>query len=214
MTTQWASLQEAAETVRAAGVENPTEAITRAVSAAMIVRPGTVPLPDRTPPAPRLRVITQRTTVGMDWLQAPALDFEKSEILCRSYMAGTQEEFSHPRDLHPARIELWNDDLLRLWPAGGIQHSQAALAAAAVSPPGFLTNKQEALQAECVAWLQICRRRQRCPRRQPSKPQRKPLKDCQAASLTALGIKPHPPRGNGQDERQRRPKSNHLHDSG
>jgi hypothetical protein len=126
MTGTWASLQEATETVRAAGVKDPAEAITRAVSAAMLVRPGALPLPDRTPPAPRLRVITQRTVVGMDWLQAPVLDFEKSEILCRSYMAGTQEQFTHPRDLHPARIELWNDDLLRLWPAaGGDQPSSA-----------------------------------------------------------------------------------------
>lgn len=151
MTGAWASLQEAAETVRASGLEDPMEVIRQAVSAALIVRPGTLPLPGRTPPAPRLRVISQRTTVGMDWLEAPVLDFEKSEILCRSFMARTQEEFS-PRELHPARIELWSDDLLRLWPPAGIRGSREESAAAPVS--GFLTNKQEALQIECVAWLQ------------------------------------------------------------
>lgn len=119
MTGPWASLQEATETVRAAGVENPTEVIRQAVSAALIVRPGTLPLPDRTPPAPRLRVITQRTTVGMDWLQAPVLDFEKSEILCRSFMPGSWEQKWRP-ELHPARIEIWNDDLLRLWHVSGV----------------------------------------------------------------------------------------------
>jgi hypothetical protein len=118
MNGPWASLQEATETVRAAGVENPTEVIRQAVSAALIVRPGTLPLPDRTPPAPRLRVISQRTpdTEMMDWLQAPVLDFEKSEILCRSFMPRSWEELNRPRNVHPARIELWNDDLLRLWP--------------------------------------------------------------------------------------------------
>lgn len=113
----WVTLEEAAEAVRAAGIASPKETIQRAVSAAGLIRPGSLPLPDRSPAAPRVRVITPRTVVGMDWLQAPVLDFEKSEILCRSYMGGTQEEFRHPRSVHPARIELWREDVDRIWPA-------------------------------------------------------------------------------------------------
>jgi hypothetical protein len=153
MTSAWASLQEAAETIRAAGVENSTEVIRRAVSAALIVRPGALPLPDRKPPAPRFRVISERTPVGMDWLQAPVLDFEKSEILCRSYMAGTDEEFRYPRDVHPARIELWNDDLLRLWPPASVQPRPEASASATISPSGIQTNKQAEAKANCISWI-------------------------------------------------------------
>jgi hypothetical protein len=133
MTGAWVSLQEAVETVRAASVENPEEVIRQAVSVALLVRPGTLPLSDHTPPAPRLHVITQRTIVGMDWLQAPALDFEKSEILCRSYMAGTWEEWP-PQNLHPARIEIWKADLLRLWPSGGSQEAPGERTAADHKP--------------------------------------------------------------------------------
>jgi len=116
-TLPWASLQEASDIVRAAGIADPNETIRRSVSAALIVRPGAAPLPNSEHPAPRVRVISQRTPVGMDWLQAPTLNFEKSEILCRSFMDGTQERFEHPRRLHPARIELWREDVDRLWPA-------------------------------------------------------------------------------------------------
>jgi hypothetical protein len=113
----WASLEEASQIVRAAGVDDPEETIRKAVGAGLLVRPGAVPVTGREYPAPRVRVISERTIIGNDWLQAPVLDFEKSEILCRSFMDGTQERFEHPRRLHPARIELWRDDLLRLWPA-------------------------------------------------------------------------------------------------
>jgi hypothetical protein len=126
MTGAWVSLQEAVETVRAGSDENPAEVIRRAVSAALLMPPGALPPPGHTPPVIRVRVILQQRrpdTEMMDWLQAPVLDFEKSEILCRGFTPESWEEINRPRKLHPARIEIWKDDLLRLWPAGGIKRS-------------------------------------------------------------------------------------------
>ena len=121
MTQAWVSLQEAVETVHAASVESPEEVIRRAVSAAELVR-GALPPSGHTPPVIRVRVILQHRKPDiemLDWIQAPVLDFQKSEILCRGFAPMSWEELNRPRNLHPARIEIWNDDLLRLWPAGG-----------------------------------------------------------------------------------------------
>ncbi|KRR09576.1 hypothetical protein CQ12_13905 [Bradyrhizobium jicamae] len=112
----WSTLQEAAAIVRAAGAENPAETITRAVSAAQLVL-GAFPTPGRTPPVIRIRVILPQRkldTKMMDWLHAPVLDFEKSEILCRGFALESWEYF-HPRN-HPARIAIWRADLIRRWP--------------------------------------------------------------------------------------------------
>jgi hypothetical protein len=109
----WASLEEASEMVRATGIDDPAKTIRRTVSAALLV--SAAPTPDHEPSALRVRVISQRKMVGLDWLQAPELDFEKSEILCRSFMPGSWEQFEIP-GLHPAKIELWTADVKRLWP--------------------------------------------------------------------------------------------------
>lgn len=113
----WSTLREALAIAEAAGVQDAPESIKRAVSEAVLVRPGATPAAIARSSALRARVISQRISVGMEWLQSPQLDFEKSEILQRSYMLGTQEEFAHPRGLHPARLELWTADVKRLFPA-------------------------------------------------------------------------------------------------
>ncbi|MCK1706128.1 hypothetical protein IVA86_33185 [Bradyrhizobium sp. 146] len=112
----WSTLREALAMAQAGDIPNAQERVTRAVAEAGLVRPGALPRVV-TAYALRVRVISSRTMVGMDWLQAPQLDFDKSEILCRSFMAGTQEQFEHPRPLHPALIELWAADVARLFPA-------------------------------------------------------------------------------------------------
>jgi len=150
----WATLKEAAE-IASDSAGDPQESIRRAVSASLLVRPGTLPLPGREPPALRVRVITQRTIVGNDWLQAPVLDFEKSEIQCRSYMAGTWEEFKHPRETYPARIELWRDDLLRLWLAGPTSHLPGDAARSRVQIPMSRAGQPALAQAPAVAIKKI-----------------------------------------------------------
>lgn len=112
----WSTLREALAIAEAAGVRNAPESIKQAVSEAVLVRPGAMPTTIPRSAALRVRVISPRTSVGMDWLQLPQIDFEKSEILQRSFMPGTQEEFEHPRRLHPARLDLWAADVNRLFP--------------------------------------------------------------------------------------------------
>ncbi|PDT69229.1 hypothetical protein CO683_14795 [Bradyrhizobium ottawaense] len=113
----WLTLHEALAIAEAAGVRDAPERIKRVISEAVLVRPGTMPVANPKSAALRVRVISQRASVGMDWLHSPQLDFEKSEILQRGYTIRTQEEFEHPRLLHPARIECWAADIRGLFPA-------------------------------------------------------------------------------------------------
>jgi hypothetical protein len=114
----WASLEEALVIVKAAGAPDPIDELKRRIGEAHLMRPGERPLPAKADTPLRVRIFTERTTVGTDWLVDATLDIPRSTIDCRGYMPRTWEDPSFQTlRCHPEEIKLWRDDLHRLWPA-------------------------------------------------------------------------------------------------
>ena len=102
-------------------VEKARERLERAISKAWRVRPGGLPqmlddpnepLRIQVTPAPGLRV------EGRAWLENPVLHWEASEIecLCKVWAPASQPA---PLTQSRGKIEVWGEDLVRLWGGDG-----------------------------------------------------------------------------------------------
>jgi hypothetical protein len=120
----WLSLTKAT-TALDHDVQRARESLGRAISKAWIVGPGgspplavdpNVPLRIQVTPSPGWRL------VGRAWLDQPVLDWETSEIecLCTPWMPLRTSEPASPSQSR-ARIEIWREDIGRLW--GGPERS-------------------------------------------------------------------------------------------
>jgi hypothetical protein len=116
----WLSLTKATT-----ALDHDVQRFGRAISKAWIVGPGgspalsvdpNVPLRIQVTPSPGWRL------VGRAWLDQPVLDWETSEIecLCTPWMPLRTSEPASPSQLR-ARIEIWREDIGRLW--GGPERS-------------------------------------------------------------------------------------------
>jgi hypothetical protein len=120
----WLSLTKAT-TILDHDVQRARESLGRAISKAWIVGPGgspasaidsNVPLRVQVTPSPGWRL------VGRAWLDNPVLDWENSEIecLCMPWMSSRTSQPAPPSQSR-ARIEIWREDIPRLW--GGPESS-------------------------------------------------------------------------------------------
>ena len=122
----WLPLEEATTLIEH-DVQKARERLERAISKAWQVRPGgepqlmpddpNVPLRIQVMPSPGLRL------EGRTWLENPVLHWEASEIecLCKPWVPSAQALASAPPTQSRARIEVWGEDLIRLW--GGDRHN-------------------------------------------------------------------------------------------
>ena len=114
----WLPLQEATALIEH-DVQKAQERLERAISKAWQVRAGGEPqlMPDdpnvplRIPPSSGLRL------EGRTWLETPVLHWEASEIecLCKPWAPSSQVLPSAPPTQTRARIEVWGENLVRLW---------------------------------------------------------------------------------------------------
>jgi hypothetical protein len=114
----WLRLREATVLIDH-DVPKARDRLERAIKKAWLVRsPGlaqptldpNVPLRIQVTPLPGLRI------EGRAWLDNPVLHWENSEIecLCRPWAPSSQAP-SSPATQAQARIDVWGDDLVRLW---------------------------------------------------------------------------------------------------
>lgn len=101
-------------------VQKARERLGRAISKAWLNRPGglpqmlddpNTPLRIQVAPPPGLRL------EGRAWLENPVLHWESSEIecLCKPWTPSSQQLSSAPPTQSRAKIEVWGEDLVRLW---------------------------------------------------------------------------------------------------
>jgi hypothetical protein len=116
----WLSLTKAT-TLLDHDAQRARESLGRAISKAWIVGPGGSPAPAIDPNVPlRVQVTPSpgRRLVGRDWLEWPVLHWETSEIecLCTPWMPPRASQPAPPSQSR-ARIEIWREDIGRLWGA-------------------------------------------------------------------------------------------------
>ena len=99
-------------------VQKARERLERAISKAWRVRglpqsthDPNVPLRIQVTPSPGLRI------EGRAWLENPVLHWESSEIecLCQPWRPARETKSSAPPTSSRARIEVWEEDLARVW---------------------------------------------------------------------------------------------------
>jgi hypothetical protein len=129
MAVTWLRLSEAT-TLIDHNVQRARERLERAISKSWRVPPGraphsmidpNVPLRIRVEPPPGLQI------EGRAWLDNPVLDWEVSEVecLCKPWTPARQALLSAPAIPCRAKIEVWSEDLFRLW-GGDNSESQAS----------------------------------------------------------------------------------------
>jgi hypothetical protein len=117
----WLSLSQAT-TILDHDVQRARQSLERAISKAWIVGIGGTPAPPIDPNVPlRIRVSPQPgwRLVGRDWLDRPVLNWETSTIECPCAPwapVGVSQPSAPPSQ---ARIEIWREDIPRLWGAAG-----------------------------------------------------------------------------------------------
>jgi hypothetical protein len=118
----WLSLIQAT-TILDHDVQRARKSLERAITKAWIVGIGGAPAPPLDPNVPlRIRVSPQPgwRLVGRDWLDRPVLNWETStiECLCAPWapVGVSQPSASSPSQAH---IEIWREDIPRLWGAAG-----------------------------------------------------------------------------------------------
>ena len=127
-TMSWLSLTKAT-TILDHDVERARESLERAISKAWIVGIGGTPAPPIDPNVPLRIQVTPSPgwrLVGRDWLDQPVLDWETSEIECLC-VPWTPHGASQPAapSQSRARIEIWQEDIARLWGGAGTSSSKA-----------------------------------------------------------------------------------------
>jgi hypothetical protein len=105
-------------------VEKARESLGRAISKSWLVSPGGSPQPATDPNVPlRIQVMPSPgwRLAGRAWLAQPVLHWENSEIecLCAPWMPSRQSQPSVSSTQMRARIEIWREDILRLWSRDG-----------------------------------------------------------------------------------------------
>jgi hypothetical protein len=113
-------------------VQKARERLQRAIKKAWLVRSPGLPQPTIDPNVPLRIQLTRLPGLrieGRAWLDNPVLQWEASEIecLCRPWTPSSQA-LSSAATQAQARIEVWGDDLVRLW-GGDNTVSQSALEA-------------------------------------------------------------------------------------
>ena len=107
------------------------ERLERAIKKAWLVRPPGLPQPTLDPNVPLRIQVTQLPGLRIDgraWLDNPVLQWEASEIecLCKPWTPARQATSSPAETQCRARIEVWGEDLVRLW--GGNNSASHAFA--------------------------------------------------------------------------------------
>ena len=115
----WLRLSEATALIDH-DVQKARERLERAMSKAWLARPGRLPQPMLDPNVPLRIQVTSSPGLrieGRAWLDNPALHWEASEIecLCKPWTPSSQALPSAPPTQSRARIEVWSEDLVRLW---------------------------------------------------------------------------------------------------
>jgi len=115
----WLRLSEATALIDH-DVQKARERLERAISKAWGVRPGGLPQPMLDPNVPLRIQVTLSPGLrieGRAWLDNPVLHWEASEIecLCKPWTPASQALPSAPPTQSRARIEVWSEDLVRLW---------------------------------------------------------------------------------------------------
>jgi hypothetical protein len=138
----WLRLSEATALIDH-DVQKARERLERAISKAWRVRPGGLPQPMLDPNVPLRIQVTLSPGLrieGRAWLDNPVLHWEASEIecLCKPWTPSSQALPSAPPNQSRARIEVWGEDVVRLW--GGDNSASKASAdnnGQFVPPPHF-----------------------------------------------------------------------------
>jgi hypothetical protein len=119
----WVPLSDAT-TIMDHNVEKARQSLGRAISKAWLVSPGrspqpaadlNVPLRIQVTPSPGWRL------EGRAWLDQPVLHWENSEVecLCAPWMPSRQSQPPVSSTQMRDRIEIWREDILRLWSRDG-----------------------------------------------------------------------------------------------
>ena len=111
-------------------VQKARERLERAISKAWRARPGGLPQPMLDPNVPLRVQVTSSPGLrieGRAWSDNPVLHWEASEIecLCKPWTPSRQALSSAPATQSRVRIEVWGEDLVRLW--GGDNSASQAL---------------------------------------------------------------------------------------
>jgi hypothetical protein len=120
----WLSLTQAT-TILDHDVQRARKSLERAITKAWIVGIGGTPAPPIDPNVPLRIQVTPSPgwrLVGRDWLDSPVLNWETSEIecLCAPWEPRSVSQRAAPSHSQ-ARIEIWREDIPRLW--GGPESS-------------------------------------------------------------------------------------------
>jgi len=115
----WLRLSEAT-TLIDHDVQKARERLERAMSKAWLARPGGLPQPMLDPNVPLRIQVTSSPGLrieGRAWLDNPVLYWEASEIecLCKPWAPSRQALPSAPATQSRAAIEVWSEDLVRVW---------------------------------------------------------------------------------------------------
>jgi len=115
----WVRLSEATALVHH-DAKKACERLERAISKAWRERTGGLPQPVLDPNVPLRIQVTPSPGLrieGRAWLDNPVLHWEASEIECpcKPWTPLRQEQASAPATQCRARIEVWGEDLARLW---------------------------------------------------------------------------------------------------
>ena len=118
----WLSLIQAT-TILDHDVQRARKSLERAITKAWIVGIGGTPAPPIDPNVPLRIQVTPSPgwrLVGRDWLDSPVLNWETSEIecLCAPWEPHSVSQRAAPSHSQ-ARIEIWREDIPRLWGASG-----------------------------------------------------------------------------------------------
>jgi hypothetical protein len=101
-------------------VQKARRALERGISKSWLERPGGIPQPASDPNVPlRIQVVPSPgwRIEGRAWLDSPVLHWEESEIECpgKLWAPSTRNSSSTPATQIRARIEVWQEDIFRLW---------------------------------------------------------------------------------------------------
>jgi hypothetical protein len=115
----WLRLDEAT-TLLDHDVEKARVALERGISKSWLVRPSGDPQPANDPNVPlRVRVMPSAgwRIQGRAWLESPVLHWQESEIecSCKPWAPSVQNSSPAPTSQVRAKIEVWQDDIFRLW---------------------------------------------------------------------------------------------------
>lgn len=125
-------------------VQKARERLDRAIKKAWLVRPPGLPQPTIDPNVPLRIQVTSLPGLRIDgrgWLDNPVLHWETSEIecLCQPWMPSSKALVPPTATQSRVKIEIWDQDLVRLWgsdkSAGHAAATYGGLIAPLVCPP-------------------------------------------------------------------------------